>query len=213
MNPFVGGLKTFTEKMSDSLVQREKIDASFATKTDKLGNTWTGIRVDITVENFDEYKGIMYSQYYLTLPGVPVLCHFTKVHNGTGRYMEAALYTMIMLAGKENLSTLCAKLTEGDIKCKVRPGSIDDEKLYDRLVTITCEGENLRTEKLYVYKDSKRDNGKSCIGLDDSIVYCDFNMKDNVPDGKCYTTMPIFCILSDKELKQDDLEDFRRISF
>ena len=212
-NPFVGGLKTNLKRMGNSLVLREKITAEFTTQTDNFANVWSGIRSDVYVESFEEYKGIHYTQYYLTLPGVPVMCHFAKVHNGTGRYIEAEPYAMIMLAGKEYLSELCAELTEGDIKCKVRPGSIDDEKLYDRLVTISREGENPHPEKLYVYKDSKRDNGKSCIGLDDSIVYCDFNMKKHIPDGKCYTTMPIFCILSEKDLKQDDLEDFRQISF
>jgi len=120
---------------------------------------------------------------------------------------------MIMLAGKETLSELCVDMIEGDVRCRVRPGDVDDEYAYDRLVTITHEGENPRPEKLYVYKDSVRDNGKHYIGMNDTIVYCDFNMKKWVPDGGSYTTMPIFCILTEKDLTMDDLEDLRRITF
>ena len=212
-NPFIGGLKTNLERMGNSLVLREKITASFASETDSLGNVWSGIRSDIYVENFDEYKGVQYTQFYLTLPGVPVMCHFARMINGTGCYMEAELFTMLMLAGKESLSELCVELAEDNLKCKIRAGSLDDEKYYDRLIKISNEGENPRPEKMYVYKDSERDNGRQYFGLDDNIVFCDYNMKSNVPDGKHYTTMPIFCILTEKDLAQEDLEDFKRIFF
>jgi len=212
-NPFVGGIKTNLQRFGNSLVLREKITAAFTTETDNFGNVWSGIRSDIHVENFDEYKGMRYSQFYLTLPGVPVLCHFTRLENGSGRFFEVEPYSMIMLAGKDTLSELCADMTEGSIGCMVRPGDVDEEYAYDRLVTITREGENPRPEKLYIYKDSVRDNGKHCIGMDDSIVYCDFNMKKSVPDGESYTTMPIFCILSEKDLTPESLDDLKRISF
>ena len=212
-NPFVGGMKTQLERMGNTFVLREKITASFVSEIDSLGNTWSGIRSDVCIEGFDEYKGLCYSQYYLTLPGIPVLCHFLRLENGSGRYMDAELFTMIMLAGKENLSELCAEMVDGSLKCKVRPGSIDDEKMYDKLVCISYEGDNSRPEKLYIFKDSARDNGKHCIGLDDSIVYCDFNMKKSLADSGIYTTMPIFCILSEKDFKLDDLEDLGWISF
>jgi len=212
-NPFVGGIKTNLQRFGNSLVLREKITAAFTTEVDNFGNVWSGIRSDVVVENFDEYKGMRYSQYYLTLPGVPVLCHFTRFENGSGRFFEVEPYSMIMLAGKDTLSELCAEMVEGSVRCKVRPGDVDEEYAYDRLVTITREGRDSRPEKLYVYKDSERDNGKHCIGMDDSIVYCDFNMKKSVPDGGSYTTMPIFCILSEKDLTLESLDDLRQISF
>ena len=212
-NPFIGGIKTQLQRMGNTFVVREKITASFTSEADNFGNIWSGIRSDVYIEQFEEYKGIHYSQYYLTLPGVPVLCHFLRMENGTGRYMDAELFSMIMLAGKDSLTELCADMMDGSIHCKVRPGSVDEEYAYDRLVTITREGESPRPEKLYIYKDSERDNGSHCIGMDDSIVYCDFNMKKSVPDGGSYTTMPIFCILSEKELAMDDLEGLRRTVF
>jgi len=212
-NPFIGGLKTMLQRMGNMFVVREKISATFVSETDNFGNKWSGIRCDVNVEHFEEYKGIHYSQYFLTLPGVPVLCHFFRMMNEAGRFMEAEPFTMMMLAGKETLPGLCAYMKEGNIKCKVRPGDVDEEYAYDRLVTIAHEGENPRSEKLYVFKDSERDNGKHCIGMDDNIVYCDFNMKKCLSDGGSYTTLPIFCILSEKDLTMDDFEDLRRISF
>jgi len=212
-NPFIGGIKTQLQRMGNTFVLREKITAAFTSETDNFGNSWTGIRSDIMIENFEEYKGIHLSQYYLTLPGVPVLCHYTKIENNTGRYMDIEPSTMLLLSGKDTQSEVRAEMKEGSIVCKVRPGSIDDEFRYDRLVIIAREGETPRPEKLFVFKDSERDNGQSLIGIDDLITYCSLSMKKSVPSGGSYTTMPVFCILSEKNLTLESLDDLRRIEF
>ena len=212
-NPFVGGIKTNLERMGTSFVLRENISASFVTETDCFGNTWRGMCSEYTVQHFDEYIGVRCRQYFLTLPGVPMLCHFTRVENNTGRYIDAELFSMLFLADRDTLHGLCAEMVDGSLECKVHPGSVDDEFAYDRLMTITREDKNLRPEKLYIFKDSARDNGKHCIGMDNDVVYCDFNMEKSVPNGGSYTTMPIFCLLSEKGLTLESLDDLRRVEF
>jgi len=212
-NPFVGGLKTHLTRMGCSLVLREKITAVFTSETDVLGNTWSGVRTDVYVENFDEYKGMHYSQYYLTLPGVPVMCYFTKVMNGSGRFMETELFSLLAVSGKEILPEITAELKEGDISCKVCLGGTEEMLRYDYLVKIARGGGDSRPEKLYVYRDGERDNGKQHFEYDINIATCDFNSKFSFEDGGSYTTMPIFCILSEKDLSCDDLEDLKKITF
>jgi hypothetical protein len=107
-NPFVGGLKTYLERLGNNLVLREEITASFDSAADTFGNVWTGIRADVAIEKADEYKGMRYSQYYLTLPGVPVMCHFMKLFSGAGRFLDAELYSMIFLSGKDGISDMSA---------------------------------------------------------------------------------------------------------
>jgi len=212
-NPFVGGLKTNFERFGNRYVLKEEITASFVTETDNLGNTWKGIRSDVTVEKFDKYKGLRYSQYYLTLPGVPVVCHFVKVENNTGRYLDAEMFYFVNLAGKDTLPELTAEFNEGELKCKVYPGDVEDEFMYDNLIKISRNRENPRPEKLYVYKDSKRDRGENELGYDIDIAYIYTNMKNNAPDGESFTTMPMFCIMTEKDLTAEDLGDLRRIEF
>ena len=213
-NPFVGGLKSYLERMNNILVLREKITASFTTCTDTLGNLWTGIRADVTVNNADEYKGVCYAQYYLTLPGVPVLCHFTRLENGMGRYLDAEMYTMMFLSGKEDLQDLRAAVTAEDKSAyHLKMGRDDREMRFDRLLMLSREGKDPRSEKMYIFKDSVRDRGRQVIGYDQNIAFYDANMKGRVHDGAYYSTKPVFCILTEKELSLDSLTDLSRISF
>jgi len=213
-NPFIGGLKTNLEDMDDMLVQREKTTARFTTETDKLGNTWSGICTDVYIEKFEKFKGLQISQFYLTLPGIPVICHFTRLHNKTGRFLDEKLYSFLMLAGRDELKNIRAEMMDGNISCKVRPGFNDDSLKYDQLISISNNSENPRSEMLHIYKDEKPDSAVSCFEYDNDVALCAYDdMRAKIPNGKSYTTMPILCILSDKELTLDDTTDFGRISF
>ena len=213
-NPFVGGLKTALENVDEMFIQREKITALFTAEVDKLGNKWSGIRTDVSIENYEMFKGLKISQFYLTLPGVPVLCHFTKIHNETGRYLNEKLLASLMLAGKETLSDIHADMMDEHINCRVRPGIGDDAMRYDRLVSISNDGDSSRPEKLHIYKDTKRDNGVSYFAYDHDVADCSYeDMKIQIPNGKSYTTMPTFCIFTDNGLTLDDTTDFARITF
>jgi len=212
-NPFVGGMKTNLERFGSSLVLREKITAEFTTETDTLGNIWSGIRCDVHVEKFDEYKGIRYTQYYLTLPGVPVLCHFARVNNGTGRYLDANLNSYLFLSGEEGLSEITAELKEGNLECKVHPGKAEEDLRYDRLLKASRCKENPRPEKLYIFKDPVYEKEEQCFEYDINIAFLYATMKGSAPNGESFTTTPVFCILTEKDLKAEDLEDLKRISF
>jgi hypothetical protein len=218
-NPFVGGLKTELRRFGNSLVLREKITAEFTTETDMLGNTWSGIRCDVHVEKFDEYRGIRYSQYYLTLPGVPVMCHFIRVENNTGRYLDADLFYFLNLSGEEDLPEITAEFKDGDLECKVHPGGFEEELRYDRLVKVSRCKENPRPEKLYIFKDSVQNlaneahKEEQIFEYDINIALCYASMKGSAPNGESFTTTPVFCILTDKDLRSEDLEDLKRISF
>ena len=212
-NPFVGGLKSYIEKFGNLLVLREKITAEFVTETDSHGNAWTGIRCDVAVENFDLYKGVRYSQFYLTLPGVPVMCHFFRVKNDTGRFLDANMYYWLNLSGKEGLKEITAELKEGALECKVHTNGGEESLMYDNLLKVSYNKENPRPEKLYIFKDAKRDKGDNEFEFDIDIATCFSSMKNSAPDGESFTTLPVFCILTEKDLKAEDLEDLKRISF
>ncbi|MCL2627269.1 MAG: GNAT family N-acetyltransferase [Oscillospiraceae bacterium] len=212
-NPFVGGLKAHLTSMGDSLVLREKITAAFATKTDTLGNLWTGIKTTVTVEQFDKFKGISYTQYFLTLPGVPVLCHFTSLTNNTGRYLDTELNTLMFLSGEENLKNLRAEMVIDNTKYKVRLGGVEEMLWYDRLVKIQSDFDAPRPEKLYVYGNAYYDNGEQFFDYDFGIALCESKSRSGVPDGGSFTSVPIFCILSEKDLTLESLDDLRRVMF
>jgi len=213
-NDFVGGIKTFLDPMDNKLVLREEMTAAFTTQTDNFGNVWSGIRADVAIEKFDEYKGMRYSLYYMTLPGVPVMCHFTRLENRAGRYLDAKLYSMLFLSGKEGRSDFYATVQGTDKKeYRLRFGSEGYGTRFDRLAAFSREGGSARPERLYVFKDSKRDKGIQAIEYNMNAGFCYFDMLGCVPDGGYHTTRPVFCILTEKDLGLETLGDLARIEF
>jgi len=89
----------------------------------------------------------------------------------------------------------------------------DEEHYYERLIRFAREGEQPRSEKLFVYKDYERDRGKITYGYDMTVAYCEFFSNGRVPDSRHYTTKPVFCILTDKELTIESLRDLDSIEF
>jgi len=213
-NPFIGGIKTSISRLGNRLTLREKITAEFTTETDVLGNVWTGIRMDVEISKHDEFKGLSYSQYYLTLPGVPVLCHFLKLNNGTGRYLEAEMYAHVFIADKNTRKNTVAEMTGMDgQKHRMRFGGEEDDMSYDRLISIERDGKEARPEKLYVLKDSGRDNGRNGVEYDLDTGATEHEINAKVPDGEVFTTKPVLCLLSEKTLTMESVEDFSRIEF
>jgi len=212
-NPFVGGLKTYPVPMGNSLVLREKITAAFVTETDNFGNVWTGISTTVTVENYDKFEGCSYTQYFLTLPGVPVLCHFTRFKNNTGRYLDTELCSLLFNSGKDDIKNLRAEMEIDNTKYKVQLDGAEEMLWYSRYVKIFRGGEKPCDEKFYVYRNVEYDNGQQYFEYDIWIAYCESKSKAGIADGETFTTVPMFCILTEKDLNFEALDELKRIMF
>jgi ribosomal protein S18 acetylase RimI-like enzyme len=210
-NPFIGGIHTGLDKMSYSLVLREAITAAFTEETDSLGNTWVGLRADVAVSQFDDYKGIRYSQYYLTLPGVPVLCHFARIHNHTGRYLKLGIEGIVFLADKERLHGMVVSYAAPDRqRYRVKAGKEEHWRDVDRLARIDRAG---FTESMYIFCDAPRIDGKTNYFCDIHTGSFSANAAIKTPNGQSAATPPLFCLLSDKTLTLEMLTDLDRIIF
>lgn len=85
-NPWGGGI--FSKPRSLSLISllKEERAASFAQLEDQYGNVWQGIKVRVTVQQNEELKGLAWNQYYVTMPGLPLLVYVTEIEQKTQTY-------------------------------------------------------------------------------------------------------------------------------
>ncbi|AIQ41542.1 GNAT family N-acetyltransferase [Paenibacillus sp. FSL R5-0912] len=83
-NPWVGGILTSINDMSLRSFMEEPRTAEFAELTDNKGNRWSGIRMSVTIKQNDKYKGLTLHQYFMLLPGVPVLASTVHIEQNTG---------------------------------------------------------------------------------------------------------------------------------
>ena len=128
--------------------------------------------------------------------------------------MDLNLNSSIFLSGKEGLSDVYAEFSADDKQAyRVRMGEDCWWEEIDRFIAVTREGCPKFAEKLYVFKDVKRDRGEFCTGGDINIAYCQSSAKALAVDGGCYTTKPLFLVFTEKELTADSLSDFEKIYF
>jgi hypothetical protein len=212
-NPYIGGLQTRISDMQYSLILREDITARFVEKTDCMGNVWQGIRTTVSINKFDKHKGMKYSSYFLTLSGLPVMCHFALFENGTGTYRENDLYTGLNFCGKDGLSDYFVECKASDKQTYRRRMGEDTGQGFDRMVCIKREGENPWNECLYVFRDAKRDLGANELHADVNYAQLSLPTKLYVKDGGRFTTRPVFCLFTDKCLELEMFKDFDRITF
>ncbi len=83
-NPFPGGLHARPEGISLANLQKEKHLLSTATVSDQHGNIWQGLAYETEIAIYKPLKGLRFRQYYLTLPGLPLLAITCEVVAGTG---------------------------------------------------------------------------------------------------------------------------------
>ena len=212
-NPFIGGIQARLPNMNDALIQREKTTAEFTTVKDNFGSEWTGIKTIVLVNEFEEHKGMTYEQYYVTLPGLPVLCYFVKVINNTGEYRQTHVGIEGYISDKEKLTDIYASVKTTDREeYRLRVGS-DIWQGFDKVAKISYENQNARNEKLYVYNDAVRNYGNMRVYSDINSFGIDGWANINVTDKSSYTICPIFFVLTEKDLAPEDFTDFERIIF
>jgi len=87
-NPWAGGISFAPKDYELERILQEKRSAEFTEKMDNKGNRWEGIKVTTEIQGIEKLKGARVHQYFLTLPGVPVMTMHLEVDQRTGRYLE-----------------------------------------------------------------------------------------------------------------------------
>lgn len=98
-NPWIGGLCSYPSGMEARPLLKEKAHAEPVVREDTFGNKWSGIAVHIVFKEHEDYKGLKYIQYYLLLPGVPVLFNQVEVHQNTSTYFNRKGFVTDIFAG------------------------------------------------------------------------------------------------------------------
>jgi len=211
-NPYFGGIYSRPQALNEYAVVQEKRTAAFVNVVDNFGNEWTGVKVVVDVTEFEKIKGIRYENYFVTLPGVPVLACFSKITNKTGAFKSLELMTSIAPNGGE-------KLTDNQFEYVGNCGTRRQlnmgvhrhfEKHKSPLVTISAG----RMEKMYLYRD------RNSMATDYNTVSSsnEFNeiykeTKRQIAHGETSATMPTFIVLTEQDLSAEELVLLERVLF
>jgi len=210
-NPFIGGIQIDPSGMNPLTVIKEKVTARFAQMPDNHGNMWQGICTTMTVTEFEKLKGAIYETYYLTLPGLPIVCCFFRFINETGVINGATESIVSYLRVSDELSDVRIECTNPEMRrhnqragaAWQRAGFINAAKLSGG-----------RAENLYVFHGNKMTpGGNNRVFSDNKTVNVHIDHEKGIADGESFTSRPTFYLITDRDLPDGALDDLERVVF
>jgi len=91
-NPWGGGSAHYMTGINNNSYVKEIIKAEFVTQRDHLQNEWRGIKLETKIEDHKVYKGLRWNQYYLMLPGIPVVCSVVEILQDTDKFLPQSIW-------------------------------------------------------------------------------------------------------------------------
>ncbi|MCK4257496.1 MAG: GNAT family N-acetyltransferase [Halanaerobiales bacterium] len=87
-NPWIGGISGIPLDLTANSVMQEKRTGEFVEIQDNFENRWMGIKLKLKIEKHKGYQGLEFNQYFLMLPGLPILCYTVEIIQNTGSFIK-----------------------------------------------------------------------------------------------------------------------------
>ena len=208
-NPWSGGIKSIFNDISNNSITKESSSAEFITTQDQHKNLWSGIKIETTYSSHEKYTGILVEQYFITLPGVPLLCHFSKVIQNTGHYLKDNKWlTDIYLKPSHKLERCWVKDESLHNDNYIFAGKGEYSVQHD---DISGVGSTDQTDMLQVVVPNNIKNNETYLNKE--VIMRQIGHKFDLKDGEVFTTAPIFFMINDELLPVSAFEQLKRISF
>lgn len=210
-NPWIGGISLEVHGLSQRTLLEEERIVEFTEVKDNLGNTWSGICITVHIKQNAKLKGLSFQQYYVTLPGVPVLCYFIKLDQQTGTTLSpfGANHVSFYKVSEEikDAKAYVKNETKEDIIYKAGKVQYETEA-KDKIIRF---GSNERKEKLLFVDHPENE---SCA------VFVNTHLVASVAISKIFANnneqiwgKPQFYIISDIDIPDSTLADLFNIQF
>lgn len=209
-NPWVGGILNLPEGIGLRNVLEEDIKAEFAVLKDSFGNEWRGIKSSFTITKACEHQNLEFNEYFLMLPGVPVLCHTTKIVQNSGSFMHRKRLANMNFFNvlKEDIKNNYAIIKDRKVDKVKYKGGNEAEFFTDG--SILFGNKNIK-EKLQLFTEFEKASPMLQLSIHDTASFiCE---KVSAANGSSIFTTPIFYIFTDDIIDDELLKDFRNIHF
>lgn len=206
-NPWFGGISTLPQSLlTNKKLLEEKNTCEFVRISDNFKNIWEGIKISTMINKNKDFKGISSSQYYLMLPGVPVVASFTIINNRSNKHMSY-IFTQ----------SLCFMLSEIGSRTTVNNDRSQNVSLKAESGShLEFEGSAVtelvnRNEKLMLFNS----NPSNCnvTNATHGAYSTEMRAFNSLRNDESLLIDPVFYILSEKNIDENWLDDLKNIKF
>ncbi|MDF2682682.1 MAG: family N-acetyltransferase [Brevibacillus sp.] len=209
-NPWTGGIANHVAELSAFSLVKEERSASFVELVDNRQNVWQGIKLSYHVKKQDKYRGLTCHQYYLLLPGVPILCHTVEIVQNTGTYFaDKGWSTDIFLHtgdADEKVWLKTVGMNGEELSYKLAQGELSVTEVSDYLV-----GSASRKDRMQIVTDLETADLQAYSNKE--VAVASVVRELNLPDSSVTFTPPVFFLFADKTIPSDSLSALRAIRF
>lgn len=208
-NPWVGGITTQPQELTNLSILKEKRSVNTANIMDNMGNHWQGICITLDIQENEKFKGLILHQYFLMLPGVPVICCTTEIIQNTNTLFNYKPFvTMAFFKPNENIKESWYKVRnrEGN-EIKYKAGRVRQDTKVDSPI---CFGTDTRNERLLVIPNPS----SFAEGIDNNQVMGSILVnKVILSTGNRMFLPPMFLLFTEDNLEASLLKDLYNIKF
>jgi ribosomal protein S18 acetylase RimI-like enzyme len=205
-NPWAGGIRSYLIGISLFSFLKETSHTRFVTKVDQLQNEWQGVVIETKMENHEKWKGLSILQYFLTLPGVPFIVHFSELKHPNRNINQYFCTEMWMK--KNTLNDTVVHLQNKSGSQHFRAGFEEHDFRISNPYTLS---NHEQTQSLQVISNHK--------GLESECVFSEeFAMTTaytylNIEPGTKHTTKPVFLMFTEQSFDKEILGSLEAIRF
>ncbi len=203
-----GGIATKPWGLQHATMHATGRTAAFARLTDNRGNEWRGLSTTTCIADHPRYKGLILTQYFLLLPGIPVMAHVTRVGNRTGTFfnLEALGCECFLKPSRDIKGAWFAGSDISGNERKYRSGRVrHDIEASDRLYF----GSEPSAGILQMASETRHGPHMGIANVE--VTGYMKTLCVTVPDGGEALTDPIFFLCMDAPIPPADLKDLLQI--
>lgn len=206
-NPWSGGIRTSFEGINHKSFAKEKSTVSEAVLIDSFKKEWKGIKISTIFAENEEYKGLGMEQYYVMLPGVPIVAYATKFIQNTGAYLHyKKWYSECAFMPGETMDQGWIK-SNGEKERYVAGKTEFASSLCDHVLVGSTKDEHI----LQIVADREALEIESYVNKE--VQSMSIWRELHLADGKEWLSSPTFFVALDTIVTKDEVKQLQRITF
>ncbi|TLS37528.1 hypothetical protein [Pseudalkalibacillus caeni] len=175
-----------------------------------MNNQWEGIKLTTVLKKNEKYRGLTFHQYYLLLPGSPVVCHYVVVEQ---RSPEIFLFKDWYMDGffkpdQRMSNSWLETVNEAGRSLKVHGGKGEVELDATKGFTI---GSDTKPDILQIVTD--QDDAALGTYVNKQVIQISVGRKINLAPRDIVSLPPVFFVFNEKAFPIDTLKDLASIRF
>jgi ribosomal protein S18 acetylase RimI-like enzyme len=206
-NPWAGGMKTVPASLNTFSLMKEKHSAQPINRSDLQGNCWNGLSIHTEMKEHAGWKDVEFTQYYLMLPGVPVLATFLEVKHDGGKNLNDETWNTDFFVGGNELSAISVN---GETTETINHFKAGIEELPMYLDSGSYFAMDSRPEKLYLIRSLYTNHMEAYTNKHALQVLA---TQTALPNQTVYKTAPLFLLFDKRVLNKNLLHKLRKIQF